>query len=88
MATERRVTLSVPAQGRPVDVVAVLEAYVERVARLVLHASSLAERTGQDERVATLRDVVTRGERAIVAAVRHHVPPEPRDRRSGRDRRG
>ena len=80
-------TLAAPTPAPAVDLVVVLEAYVERVARLVLHASSLAERTSQGERLAALRDAVTRGERAIVAAVRHHVPPQGRDRRSGLDRR-
>jgi hypothetical protein len=87
MTTERRAVFAVPAQGGPVDLATVLEAYVERVARLVLHASALAERTSQGERVATLRDAVARGERAILAAVRHHAPALPRERRSGLDRR-
>lgn len=109
MTQERRtVPEPRPAEPRPpartADVAAVLEAYVERVARLVLHASALAERMDRPapehpaaERLATLRTAVTRGERAIVSAVRHHAPradqpvsaerPARPDRRSGGDRR-
>lgn len=94
MPLERRLVLDLPRQDRAVDVTAVLEAYVERVARLVLHASALAERMERRggehpvaERLSALREAVTRGERAIASAVRHHVGPPPRERRSGQDRR-
>ena len=89
MPHERRAVLDPSRQDH---VAAVLEAYVERVARLVLHAAALAdrmERRGSEhplaERLLTLRDAAARGERAIVAAVRHHAGRP--DRRSGADRR-
>lgn len=89
MPTERRTLPSVPT--RPPDVAAVLEAYVERVSRLVLHAAALAERMERRGHgvhgVSVLWDAVARGERAIVGAVRHHVGPLRPERRSGVDRR-
>lgn len=70
-----------------------LELFVEQVARLVLHAHSLAERmgclraaTGWEQadragRVHRLRDMVDVGQRAIVSAVRTGQAPATRSRR-------
>jgi len=68
-----------------------LEQVVERIARLVLHADTLADRiaavpgggtaqvhNARDERVQRLRAAVTLGQRAIQAAVWHGL-----DRRGG-----
>jgi len=64
-----------------------LEQVVERIARLVLHANTLAERmvaipggtaqvhNARDERVQRLRAAVTFGQRAIQAAVWHGLDP-------------
>ena len=64
-----------------------LEQVVERIARLVLHANTLAERmvaipggtaqvhNARDERVQRLRAAVTFGQRAIQAAVWHGLHP-------------
>lgn len=99
MDPDRRGPQDPPGQSgstmpRTADVATVLEAYVERVARLVLHAGSLAERLEQRDdsrhlavQLAALRDAVTRGERAIVGTVRQHAVPAPRERRHGIDRR-
>ncbi len=99
MDLERRVVIGLPEQGRATsrgtaDVATVLEAYVERVARLVLHSASLAERLEQRRheqgvvgRLDALRDAVTRGERAIVGTVQQHAGAGAQERRSGGDRR-
>jgi len=64
-----------------------LDQVVERIARLVLHANTLAERmvaipggtaqvhNARDERVQRLRAAVTFGQRAIQAAVWHGLDP-------------
>ena len=81
------------------DVLLSLELIVERVARLVLHAHSLAERTeqldstpGRDERHARLRRCVEVGCRVLQAAVRIDVADpttaQPHDDRAGEHRAG
>ncbi len=95
-------TVDVPAQTRAeprriVDTTLVLEAYVERVARLVLHSAALADRmqarptAGSDPsrtaRLGVLGQAVDSGACAIAGAVRHHARPVPLERRQGLDRR-
>ncbi len=99
MQPDRRDLLDPPGHGPTTlpgtaDVATVLEAYVERVARLVLHAGALAdrlERSGDDQpapvRLSALRDAVEKGERAIIGAVRQHGGPDEPERRSGHERR-
>lgn len=74
-----------PEPARPHDPAAELEGVVERLARLVLHAQALADRTLAAAARERLLEAVARGQLALLAAVR--LGTAPRERRAAERRR-